>query len=167
MSEKEATLKEAIAKADATNTTLETINAKLAEEKAKLAEIQAEYDKLKDLEDKVKDNVIATLPDGTIVAVPKDAPTTTEKPVINIDAVKQALDKGQDVKVVDGKVVVTNPQAGVTVTQTPTGEKVTYSRVERAKTLPNTGEQTSLLTLAGVTVLSSLGLTGARRKRRG
>ena len=167
LSEKEATLKEAIAKADATNTTLETINAKLAEEKAKLAELQAEYDKLKDLEDKAKDNVIATLPDGTIVAVPKDAPTTAEKPVINIDAVKQALDKGQDVKVVDGKVVVTNPQAGVTVTQTPTGEKVTYSRVERAKTLPNTGEQTSLLTLAGVTVLSSLGLTGARRKRRG
>ncbi|CYU94292.1 TPA: hypothetical protein TZY74_001402 [Streptococcus suis] len=31
------------------------------------------------------------------------------------------------------------------MTQTPTGEKVTYSRVERAKTLPNTGEQTSLL----------------------
>ena len=167
LSEKEATLKEAIAKADATNTTLETINAKLAEEKAKLAELQAEYDKLKDLEDKAKDNVIATLPDGTIVAVPKDAPTTAEKPVINIDAVKQALDKGQDITVVDGKVVVTNPQAGVTVTQTPTGEKVTYSRVERAKTLPNTGEQTSLLTLAGVTVLSSLGLTGARRKRRG
>ncbi|MGV3144814.1 SEC10/PgrA surface exclusion domain-containing protein [Streptococcus parasuis] len=167
LSEKEATLKEALAKADATNTTLETINAKLAEEKAKLAELQAEYDKLKDLEDKAKDNVIATLPDGTIVAVPKDAPTTTEKPVINIDAVKQALDKGQDVKVVDGKVVVTNPQAGVTVTQTATGEKVTYSRVERAKTLPNTGEQTSLLALAGVAVLSSLGLTGARRKRRG
>ena len=169
LSDKEATLKEAIAKADATNTALEAINAKLAEEKAKLAELQAEYDKLKDLEDKAKDNVIATLPDGTIVAVPKDTPTATEKPVINIDAVKDALDKDQDqdVKVVDGKVVVTNPQAGVTVTQTATGEKVTYSRVERAKTLPNTGEQTSLLALAGVSVLSSLGLTGARRKRRG
>ncbi|HEM6405696.1 TPA: LPXTG cell wall anchor domain-containing protein, partial [Streptococcus suis] len=112
---------------------------------------------------KAKDNVIATLPDGTIVAVPKDAPTTTEKPIINIDAVKQALDKGQDVTVVDGKVVVTNPQAGVTVT--PQG--ITYSRVERAKTLPNTGEQTSLLALAGVAVLSSLGLASARRRKQG
>lgn len=167
LSDKETTLKDALAKADATNTALETINAKLAEEKAKLAELQTEYDKLKDLEDKAKDNVIATLPDGTIVAVPKDAPIATEKPVINIDAVKQALDKGQDVKVVDGKVVVTNPQAGITVTQTATGEKVTYSRVERAKTLPNTGEQTSLLALAGVAVLSSLGLVVTKRKRRG
>ena len=168
LSEKEATLKEAIAKADATNTTLETINAKLAEEKAKLAELQAEYDKLKDLEDKAKDNVIATLPDGTIVAVPKDAPTATEKPAVDVnDVIKQALDKGQAVTVVDGKVVVTKSQAGVTITQTATGEKVTYSRVERAKTLPQTGEQESLLALFGVAVLSSLGLTGTRRKRIG
>ncbi|WP_174851111.1 LPXTG cell wall anchor domain-containing protein, partial [Streptococcus suis] len=93
--------------------------------------------------------VIATLPDGTIVAVPKDAPTAAEKPAV------------------DGEVVVTNPQAGVTVTQTATGKKVTYSRVERAKTLPNTGEQTSLLALAGLTVLSSLGLAGARRRKQG
>uniref|UniRef100_UPI0004A6436D LPXTG cell wall anchor domain-containing protein n=1 Tax=Streptococcus suis TaxID=1307 RepID=UPI0004A6436D len=85
----------------------------------------------------------------------------------NIDAVKDAITKGQDVTVVDGEVVVANPQAGVTVTQTATGEKVTYSRVERAKTLPNTGEQTSLLALAGVAVLSSLGLAVTKRKRRG
>ena len=69
--------------------------------------------------------------------------------------------------VVDGKVVVTKSQAGVTITQTATGEKVTYSRVERAKTLPQTGEQESLLALFGVAVLSSLGLTGTRRKRIG
>ncbi|HFI0725511.1 TPA: LPXTG cell wall anchor domain-containing protein, partial [Streptococcus suis] len=99
---------------------------------------------------KAKDNVIATLPDGTIVAVPKTAPTVAAKPAIDINAVKTALAKGQDVTVVDGEVVVTNPQAGVTVT--PQG--ITYSRVDRAKTLPNTGEQTSLLALAGVAVLS-------------
>lgn len=167
LTEKQAALTEAQAKAETAQEKLETVTAKLAEEKAKLAELQAEYDKLKDLEDKAKDNVIATLPDGTIVAVPKDAPTTTEKPAINIDTIKQALDKGQNVKIVDGKVVMANPQAGVTVRQTATGEKVTYSRVERAKTLPNTGEQTSLLALAGAAVLSSLGLASARRKRRG
>ncbi|HEL2592695.1 TPA: SEC10/PgrA surface exclusion domain-containing protein, partial [Streptococcus suis] len=167
LTEKQAALTEAQAKAETAQNKLETVTAKLAEEKAKLSELQAEYNKLKDLEDKAKDNVIATLPDGTIVAVPKDAPTAVEKPAINIDAVKDAITKGQDVTVVDGKVVVTNPQASVTVTQTATGEKVTYSRVERAKTLPNTGEQTSLLALAGLTVLSSLGLVSARRRKQG
>ncbi|HEM6182031.1 TPA: SEC10/PgrA surface exclusion domain-containing protein, partial [Streptococcus suis] len=163
LTEKQATLTEAQAKAKVAHEKLEGLSAKLAEEQAKLAELQAEYDKLKDLEDKAKDNIIATLPDGTVIAVPKVAPTVAEKPAIDIDAVKQALDKGQDVTVVDGKVVVTNPQAGVTVT--PQG--ITYSRVERAKTLPNTGEQTSLLALAGVAVLSSLGLASARRRKQG
>ncbi|NQM05148.1 SEC10/PgrA surface exclusion domain-containing protein [Streptococcus suis] len=164
---KQAALTEAQAKAETAQNKLETVTAKLAAEESKLAELQAEYDKLKDLEDKAKDNVIATLPDGTIVAVPKDAPTAVEKPAIDVDAVKDAITKGQDVTVVDGEVVVANPQAGVTVTQTATGEKVTYSRVERAKTLPNTGEQTSLLALAGLTVLSSLGLVSARRRKQG
>ncbi|MGU7900859.1 SEC10/PgrA surface exclusion domain-containing protein [Streptococcus suis] len=163
LTEKQAALTEAQAKAETAQNKLETVTAKLAEEKAKLSELQAEYNKLKDLEDKAKDNVIATLPDGTIVAVPKVAPTVAEKPAVDVDAVKQALDKGQDVTVVDGKVVVANPQAGVTVT--PQG--ITYSRVERAKTLPNTGEQTSLLALAGVAVLSSLGLASARRRKQG
>ncbi|NQL71279.1 SEC10/PgrA surface exclusion domain-containing protein, partial [Streptococcus suis] len=167
LTEKQAALTEAQAKAETAQNKLETVTAKLAAEESKLAELQAEYNKLKDLEDKAKDNVIATLPDGTIVAVPKDAPTAVEKPAINIDAVKDAITKGQDVTVVDGEVVVTNPQAGVTVTQTATGEKVTYSRVERAKTLPNTGEQTSLLALVGVAVLSSLGLASARRRKQG
>ncbi|HEL9637157.1 TPA: SEC10/PgrA surface exclusion domain-containing protein [Streptococcus suis] len=163
LTEKQAALTEAQAKAETAQAKLETVTAKLAEEQAKLAELQAEYATVKELEDKAKDNVIATLPDGTIIAVPKDAPTAAEKPAVDVDAIKQTLDKGQDVKVVDGKVVVANPQAGVTVT--PQG--ITYSRAERAKTLPNTGEQTSLLALAGVAVLSSLGLAVTKRKRRG
>ncbi|CYU41943.1 SEC10/PgrA surface exclusion domain-containing protein [Streptococcus suis] len=163
LTEKQTALTEAQAKAETAQTKLETVTAKLNEEKAKLAELQAEYATVKELEDKAKDNIIATLPDGTIVAVPKDAPTVEEKPAVDVDEVKQALDKGQDVKVVDGKVVVTNPQAGVTVT--PQG--ITYSRVDRAKALPNTGEQTSLLALAGVAVLSSLGLASARRRKQG
>ncbi|MGO0057753.1 SEC10/PgrA surface exclusion domain-containing protein [Streptococcus suis] len=163
LTEKQAALTEAQAKAETAKNKLETVTAKLAEEESKLAELQAEYNKLKDLEDKAKDSVIATLPDGTIIAVPKVAPTVAEKPAIDIDAVKQALDKGQDVKVVDGKVVVTNPQAGVTVT--PQG--ITYSRAERAKALPQTGEQESILGLVGLAMMSTLGLAGARRKRRG
>ncbi|MCL4934230.1 SEC10/PgrA surface exclusion domain-containing protein [Streptococcus suis] len=163
LSEKEATLKEAQTKAETAQTKLETVTAKLNEEKAKLAELQAEYATVKELEDKAKDNIIATLPDGTVVAVPKTAPKAMDKPAVDIDAIKQALDKGQDVKVVDGKVVVTNPQAGVTVT--PQG--ITYSRAERAKALPQTGEQESILGLVGLAMMSTLGLAGARRKRRG
>ncbi|MFI3162174.1 SEC10/PgrA surface exclusion domain-containing protein [Streptococcus suis] len=163
LTEKQAALTEAQAKAETAQEKLETVTAKLAAEESKLAELQAEYATVKELEDKAKDNIIATLPDGTVVAVPKTAPTADAKPTIDIDAVKQALDKGQDVKVVDGKVVVTNPQAGVTVT--PQG--ITYSRVDRAKTLPNTGAQTSLLAIAGVAALSSLGLASARRRKQG
>ncbi|HEL2333272.1 TPA: SEC10/PgrA surface exclusion domain-containing protein [Streptococcus suis] len=163
LTEKQAALTEAQAKAETAQNKLETVTAKLAAEESKLAELQAEYNKLKDLENKAKDNVIATLPDGTIVAVPKNAPTAAEKPAIDIDAVKDAITKGKDVTVVDGEVVVTKPQAGVTVT--PQG--ITYSRAERAKTLPNTGEQTSLLALAGMAVLSSLGLASARRRKQG
>ncbi|WP_105131295.1 SEC10/PgrA surface exclusion domain-containing protein [Streptococcus suis] len=160
---KQVALTDAQAKAKTAQAKLETVTAKLNEEKAKLAELQAEYTTVKDLEDKAKDNIIATLPDGTVVAVPKTAPTAMDKPAVDVNLVKDAVAKGQDVKVVDGKVVVTNPQAGVTVT--PQG--ITYSRAERAKTLPNTGEQTSLLALAGVAVLSSLGLAVTKRKRRG
>ncbi|HFI0167703.1 TPA: SEC10/PgrA surface exclusion domain-containing protein [Streptococcus suis] len=163
LTEKQAALTEAQAKAETAQNKLETVTAKLAAEESKLTELQAEYATVKELEDKAKDNIIATLPDGTVVAVPKTAPTADAKPAVDVNLVKDTVAKGQDVKVVDGKVVVTNPQAGVTVT--PQG--ITYSRVERAKTLPNTGEQTSLLALAGVAVLSSLGLAGARRKRRG
>lgn len=57
-------------------------------------------------------------------------------------------------------------QAGITVTQTASGEKVTYSRVARAKALPQTGEQESILGLVGLAMMSTLGLAGARRKRR-
>ncbi|HFI0137374.1 TPA: LPXTG cell wall anchor domain-containing protein, partial [Streptococcus suis] len=142
---------------------LETVTTKLAEEESKLTELQAEYATVKELEDKAKDNIIATLPDGTVVAVPKTAPTADAKPAVDVNLVKDAVAKGQDVKVVDGKVVVANPQAGVTVT--PQG--ITYSRVERAKALPQTGEQESILGLVGLAMMSTLGLAGARRKRRG
>ncbi|MGO0078072.1 LPXTG cell wall anchor domain-containing protein [Streptococcus suis] len=162
-------LKEAKEMFDDARALLEKLQTERDTKLSEYKELKVKFDlnqaKLKDLENKSKNNVIITLPDGTVVAVPNTAPTAAEKPAVDVDAVKQALDNNQDVTVVGGEVVVTNPQAGVTVTQTATGEKVTYSRVERAKALPNTGEQTSLLALAGVAVLSSLGLAGARRRK--
>lgn len=151
LADKEAALADAQAKAELAAQALSTVEAKLAEEKAKLAELQVEYDTLKDLEDKAKDNTITTLPDGTIIAVPKVAPTEDEKPV--------------GVLPVDNKVVITKPQVGVTVTTTANASKTTYSRVERANTLPQTGEKESLLALMGIAMVSSLGLAGVRKRR--
>lgn len=166
-SKKDSALKDAMTKAKAAHTKLKELQAKLAEEQAKLAELQTKYDRLKDLEDKAKDNKIITLPDGTIVAVPKVAPTAEELPEFDPSTLveKPKEQKGNGNTTVNS-VSGTSP-AGITVTQTASGEKVTYSRVARAKALPQTGEQESLLAVFGVAILSILGLTGARRKRRG
>lgn len=170
-SEKDSALKDAMTKAKAAHTKLKELQAKLAEEQTKLAELQTKYDRLKDLEDKAKDNKIITLPDGTIVAVPKVAPTAEKLPEFDPSKlVKKPVEKPKEQKG-DGNTTVnsvsgTSP-AGITVTQTASGEKVTYSRVACAKALPQTGEQESLLAVFGVAILSILGLTGARRKRRG
>ena len=168
-SEKNSALKDAMAKAQTAHNTLKELQAKLAEEQTKLTELQTKYDRLKDLENKAKDNKIITLPDGTIVAVPKVAPTAEELPEFDpstlVEKPKPKEQKGDGNTTVNS-VSGTSP-AGITVTQTASGEKVTYSRVARAKTLPQTGEQESLLALFGVAILSILGLIGARRKRRG
>ncbi|MGT2742908.1 SEC10/PgrA surface exclusion domain-containing protein [Streptococcus plurextorum] len=167
LAEKQATLEGLQTKLALVQEDLDVITGELAKEQTKLAELQEEYAILADLEEKAKDNTVVTLPDGTIIAVPKDSPTANPLPAIDIEAVKAAIANGQDVKIVDGKVVVSDKQTGVTVTQTAEGEKVSYSRVERAKSLPSTGEQTSLLALFGVAVLTSLGLVNARRRKRG
>ncbi|WP_105207836.1 LPXTG cell wall anchor domain-containing protein [Streptococcus suis] len=160
-------LKEAKETFDDASALLETLlterDTKLSEYKELKAKFDLNQAKLKDLENQAKNKVIVTLPDGTVVTVPKIESTTGGKPVVVIDEFKDVTVKGQDAKVVGGEVVVMNTQAGVTVT--PQG--ITYSRVERAKALPNTGEQTSLLALVGVTALSSLGLAGARRRKQG
>lgn len=83
--------------------------------------------------------------------------------------------KGQDLNVIDNidneKTVVTptvyKPQPGVTVQQTTSGEKVTYSRVERAHSLPNTGSEDNIVLMGIGFVLAGLGLAGARRRRHG
>uniref|UniRef100_UPI00128FE8FF LPXTG cell wall anchor domain-containing protein n=1 Tax=Streptococcus suis TaxID=1307 RepID=UPI00128FE8FF len=61
----------------------------------------------------------------------------------------------------------TKPQAGVTVQQTTSGEKISYSRVERAKTLPNTGSENNVVMMSVGLILAGLGLAGARRRRHG
>ena len=205
LAEKQDALKDAETKAETAKALVDTIQATLDIEQAKLYELQDKFDKLQDLEEKAKDNVIATLPDGTIIAVPNTSPNAEELPEIDIEALKDAIESGKDVEIIDGKVIVrdTKPVAdekplnvehpkinsdkfknnyagdkkvtidnkgnviekGQTYTnQQQVSSKPIYSRVERAKTLPEAGEHDSWLAIFGVTILSVVCAVGSRKK---
>lgn len=183
------------AKARLTDATLvkSESSALLAELTAKAKASQTEADRLATLF-ALQEQFNTVITDDTVTATPKDAPTVNEKPVLNIDVIKATpkdeqtvsdlpvvkiyTDKELDLTVIgeEGnadkeKTVVAptvyKPQPGVTVQQTATGEKVTYSRVERAHTLPNTGSEDNIVLMGIGFVLAGLGLAGARRRRHG
>lgn len=89
---------------------LDAITTKLQAEQAKLAEIQEEFDKLLDLENKAKDNVVATLPDGTVVAVPRVDSNSNTLPAENnketVDKSKTGSKLGKDVALDEKEGVV-------------------------------------------------------------
>ena len=156
---------------------LDAVTAKLQAEQAKLTEIQEEFDKLLDLENKAKDNVVATLPDGTIVAVPRvdsDSNTLpTENTEKNVDKTKTASQSGKDVALDDKENIVVKDKEqtkdkqqtySAPAVKSGADEKVTYSRVERAKSLPNTGESSSVAMLLLGAILGVFGLVTVRRK---
>lgn len=151
--EAQAKLEQAKSKAANASKDLAELQAKLSEETAKLTILQAEYNVLVKAEADAKTpangDTKVTLPNGSVITLPTDQTgTKNTKPA----PIAQPL--------------VTKPQAGITVTTTANGIKTTYSRVERTKALPQTGEQESILGLVGLAMMSTLGLAGARRKRR-
>ena len=153
---------------------LDAVTAKLKAEQVKLAEIQEEFDKLLDLENKAKDNVVATLPDGTVVAVDSNSniiPAENNKETV--DKTKTASQSGKDVTldtkedvVVKDKEQTKDKQQTYSAPAVKSGadEKVTYSRVERAKSLPDTGESSSVAMLVLGAILGTFGLVTVRRK---
>ena len=173
----EAKLTQAKSAAKLAQDKLDAVTAKLQAEKAKLAEIQEEFDKLLDLENKAKENVVATLPDGTVVAVPRVYSNSntlpTEKTENNVDKSKTASQSAKDVAL-DAKedVVAKDKEQTKAKQQTYSApavkagadEKVTYSRVERAKSLPDTGESSSVAMLLLGAILGAFGLVTVRRK---
>ena len=163
--EKQDALKDAEAKAETAKALVNKIQATLDVEQAKLDEIQDKFDKLQDLEEKAKDNVIATLPDGTIIAIPNTAPTAEEIPEFDINSLNKGLDDNKILAIDDKGNVTVNGQAYTS--QQQVSSKPIYSRVERAKTLPETGEQESLFGLVGAVILSGIYLLGEIRKRKG
>lgn len=161
LAEKQDALKNAEAKAKSAKNLVEAITTTLKTEQTKLDEIQSKFDKLQDLEEKAKDNVIATLPDGTIVAIPNGAPIADELSEFDINSLNRALDDNKAVTIDDKGNVTVNGQ--VYASQQQVSSKPTYSRVERAKTLPETGEQESWLAILGLTILSALCTVGSRK----
>ncbi|MGQ7419951.1 LPXTG cell wall anchor domain-containing protein [Streptococcus suis] len=164
-------------------------SALLAELVAKAKASQAEADRLATLF-ALQEEFNTVITEEDVTATPKDAPTAPVLPAVDFNdlfskpsdepqttdvKVPKDGDKGQDLNVFDKidneKTVVTptvyKPQAGITVQQTATGEKVTYSRVERAHTLPNTGSEDNIVLMGIGVVLAGLGLAGARRRRHG
>lgn len=162
LAEKQDALKTAQAKAETAKAQVDAIQATLDVEQAKLDELQDKFDKLQDLEEKAKDNVIATLPDGTIIAIPNGAPTADEFPKFDISSLNRAID--------DNKVVTIDDKGNVTVNghayvgQQQASSKPIYSRVERAKSLPDTGESSSVAMLVLGAILGAFGLVTVRRK---
>ena len=173
-----ATAKEAKAKAEAkletakaelktAQTALETLLSAYRTEHAKLVDLQTEYDELVDLAEKAQDNVVAKLPDGTVVAVPKVAPTAEALPEVNIAELQKALASGKEVTLdAQGKVVVKEKREtySAPAVKPVENEKMSYSRVEKSKTLPNTGETSSVVMLVFGAILGTFGLVTVRRK---
>ena len=167
LAEKQDALKDAEAKAETAKALVNKIQATLDVEQSKLDEIQDKFDKLQDLEEKAKDNVIATLPDGTIIAIPNTAPTAEELPKIDIDAIKNAIESGKDVEIIDGKVIVheTKPTNVDYKQEFSTETPVSDTKVEQ-KVLPNTGEAGSTLGLFGLLgVVFGFGLASTSKRK--
>ena len=156
---------------------LDAVTAKFKAEQTKLAEIQEEFDKLLDLENKAKENVVATLPDGTVVAVPRVDSNSNTLPAENneetVDKSKTDSQSGKDVTLDEIEDVVAKDKEetkdkqqtySAPAVKAGADEKVTYSRVERAKSLPNTGESSSVAMLLLGAILGAFGLVTVRRK---
>ena len=189
----EAKLETAKAELKTAQAALETVQAEQKAESAKLAEIEAKYAKLVDLAEKAQENVVAKLPDGTVIAVPKVAPTAENLPELNLAEVAKEDAKDSVVKTLPDGTIVAVPKVAPTTEVLPEAnveelkktndggkansetysapavkstenKKPIYSRVERAKSLPNTGENSSIIMMLLGAILGVFGLVTVHRK---
>ncbi len=163
----EAKLETAKAELKTAQSALENLLSAYRTEHAKLVDLQTEYEALVDLAEKAQENVVAKLPDGTVIAVPKVAPTAEALPEVNIAELQKALETGKEVTLdAQGKVVVKEKREtySAPAVKSVENEKMSYSRVEKAKTLPNTGESSSVAMLVLGAILGTFGIVKVRRK---
>lgn len=181
----QATLATATEKLAAEETKLLNLKAKQADAQATYDNAKTAYDKLladynraKDLEEKAKTNNLFTLPDGTVTAVPKDAPSEEEKPTLDISKlVEPDKPTKQPIKAVKAnKSTATSQMPTAKQIQTAYNVAVTKSAtqnvVERRGTtvsykaqLPTTGEEApTIYLLAGIAFIGAAGLVGKRKE---
>lgn len=163
----ETKLETAKAELKTAQSTLENLLSAYRTEHAKLVDLQTEYEALVDLAEKAQENVVAKLPDGTVIAVPKVAPTAEALPEVNVDELQKALATGKEVTLdAQGNVVVKEKREtySAPAVKPVENEKMSYSRVEKAKILPNTGENSSVAMLVIGAILGTFGLVTVRRK---
>ena len=139
LAEKQAILEDAQSKLKEANNLVQSITTTLYFEQIKLDKLQDKFDKLKDLEEKAKDNVIATLPDGTIIAVPKTAPTSEELPELNIEELAKEDAKNSNVKTLSNGTIVAIPNTA------PTTDKLPEIDIEALKNAIESGKDVEIV----------------------
>lgn len=185
-----------------TKTELEAAKSKLTQRQKEVDEAQlaydtakANYDKLladytiaKDLEDKSLENLITTLPDGTIIAIPKTSPSVAEKPSLDIEKLLESLkssdtgNTGTTNSPLDNnaglnggkesqqvKNIQTTPIVSIKPHQAANTQAVSLNPrakvANQSKELPNTGETNSIAyALTGLTLLSTAVLIRKRKE---
>ena len=139
LAEKQNVLEDAQDKAEIAKAQVDAIQATLDVEQAKLADIQDKFDELQDLEEKAKDNVIAKLPDGTIIAIPNTAPTAEELPELNIEELAKEDAKDSTVKTLSNGTIVAVP------TNAPVADKLPEIDIEAIKNAIESGKDVEII----------------------
>ncbi|CND77313.1 SEC10/PgrA surface exclusion domain-containing protein [Streptococcus agalactiae] len=166
-------------------TVLKELNAKLAEAQTKAGVLRAELETAKEELSKLQVTAKEKVAKYSELAKLKSEQDKAEADAKRLQDLQNKADAiiaagGQVVPVYDGNGVVIDYVDGKEATLvTPTkvvkqagvtqiGDKITYSRVEKNKNLPETGSEESLLGLLGASILAGLGLsvTNKRRKTR-
>ena len=99
--------------------------------------------------------------DGKVI-VRDTKPISVEHPKASNDKSKQAYTSDKNVTIDNKGNVIVNGQTYTS--QQQASSKLVYSRVERAKSLPNTGESSSVAMLVLGAILGAFGLVTVRRK---
>lgn len=139
LAEKQAILEDAQSKLKEANKLVQSITTTLYFEQIKLDKLQDKFDKLKDLEEKAKDNVIATLPDGTIIAVPKTAPTAEKLPELNIEELAKEDAKNSNVKTLSNGTIIAIPNTA------PTADELPEINIEALKNAIESGKDVEII----------------------
>lgn len=170
----QATLATATEKLATEETKLVNLKVKQADAQAAYTSAKTAYDKLladynraKDLEEKAKTNILFTLPDGTVTAIPKDSPTVEDKPALDINEliepqVNRATATSQ---MPTAKQIQTAYNVAVTKSATQNVVERRGTTVSYKAQLPTTGEEAPVIyLLAGIAFIGAAGLVGKRKE---